>query len=176
MTASASAPVRAFLLMLALLAGLGPALAVKPEEQLPDPAAEARARQISSGLRCLVCQNQSIDDSDAGLAQDLRRLVRERITAGDSDQAIREFLVARYGEFVLLKPSFTVQTLLLWGLPAFALVLGAGAALSLFRRSPKAREDSAEEAAAPDGLSEAERAELENLLSEAPIAQDRRGG
>ena len=87
---------------------------MQPDEVLPDPALEARARAISEGLRCLVCQNQSIDDSEAPLAKDLRLLVRERLKAGDSDQQIVDFIVARYGEFVLLKPRFEPHTLLLW--------------------------------------------------------------
>ena len=91
-----------------------PANAVQPDEVLPDPALEARARTISEGLRCLVCQNQSIDDSDASLAKDLRLLVRERLNAGDSDQEIIDFVVARYGEFVLLKPRLSPHTALLW--------------------------------------------------------------
>ena len=111
-----------------------PAWAVLPGERLADPTQEARARAISNELRCLVCQNQSIDDSDASLARDLRVLVRERIRAGDDDGAVRAYLVARYGEFILLRPSFNWQTLLLWSTPAFALVLGALAARSAFRR------------------------------------------
>ena len=91
-----------------------PAYAVQPDEVLQDPALEARARAISEGLRCLVCQNQSIDDSDAPLAKDLRLLVRERLKAGDSDQEIADFIVARYGEFVLLRPRLSPHTLLLW--------------------------------------------------------------
>ena len=91
-----------------------PAYAVQPDEVLPDPALETRARAISEGLRCLVCQNQSIDDSDAPLAKDLRLLVRERLKAGDSDQEIADFVVARYGEFVLLRPRLSPHTLLLW--------------------------------------------------------------
>ena len=91
-----------------------PAYAVQPDEVLQDPALEARARAISEGLRCLVCQNQSIDDSDAPLAKDLRLLVRERLKAGDSDQEIMDFVVARYGEFVLLRPRLSPRTLLLW--------------------------------------------------------------
>ncbi len=91
-----------------------PAKAVQPDEVLPDPALEARARAISEGLRCLVCQNQSIDDSDAPLAKDLRLLVRERLKQGDSDRQVVDFIVARYGEFVLLKPRFSPHTLLLW--------------------------------------------------------------
>ena len=90
------------------------ARAVQPDEVLQDPVLEARARAISEGLRCLVCQNQSIDDSDAPLAKDLRLLVRERLKQGDSDQQVVDFIVARYGEFVLLKPKFTPHTVLLW--------------------------------------------------------------
>ena len=113
------------------------ALAVQPDEQLADPALEARAREISGGLRCLVCQNQSIDDSDAPLARDLRLLVRERLTAGDSDDAVQNYLVARYGDFILLKPPFEVGTLLLWLTPALVLVVGALVAIARYRR-PKA--------------------------------------
>src|SRR5918998_3740462 len=100
-------------LFTALLLG-APAYAVQPDEVLKDPTLEKRAREISAGLRCLVCQNQSIDDSDAQLAKDLRLLVRERLVAGDSDQAVRDYLVQRYGEFVLLKPTFKAHNLLLW--------------------------------------------------------------
>lgn len=146
----------AFALALLLLAG--PALAVKPSEQLKDPAQEARARALSSELRCLVCQNQSIDDSDASLAQDLRRLVRERITAGDNDSQIRSFLVARYGEFVLLKPPVNAETYLLWALPGVALLLGAGAAWKLFRRRR-------EPEVAGSSLSSDEKAALDALLA-----------
>ncbi len=96
-----------------ILAAL-PVHAVEPDEVLQDPTLEARAREISEGLRCLVCQNQSIDDSEAPLAKDLRLLVRERLKAGDSDEQIVDFIVARYGEFVLLKPRFEAHTLLLW--------------------------------------------------------------
>jgi len=111
----------AFLLM--LLAPVA-ARAVTPDEMLKDPALEARARKLSQELRCLVCQNQDIDDSAAPLAHDLRVLVRERLKAGDSDQQVLNFLVARYGEFVLLKPRFELHTLLLWGLPPLALIGG----------------------------------------------------
>jgi cytochrome c-type biogenesis protein CcmH len=110
--------------ILAALLALGlaaPAMAVQPDEILQDPKLEARARALSAGLRCLVCQNQSIDDSDAPLARDLRLLVRERLVAGDSDDQIHDFLVARYGEFVLLKPPFAWNTLLLWLMPLVAL-------------------------------------------------------
>ena len=107
---------------------LTPALAVQPDEILPDPGLEARARAISAGLRCLVCQNQSIDDSDAPLARDLRLLVRERLQAGDSDAAVESYLVQRYGEFVLLKPPFGWHTLLLWAMPLAALIAALWAA------------------------------------------------
>lgn len=104
---------RALAISMALLIG-GSALAVSPDEVLPDPVLEQRARDISAGLRCLVCQNQSIDDSDADLAKDLRILVRERLVAGDSDEAVRQFLVDRYGEYVLLNPRMNNHTILLW--------------------------------------------------------------
>src|SRR5215471_5691173 len=107
---------------------LSQAHAVQPDEVMADPAKEARARNLSRELRCMVCQNQSIEDSEAPLARDLRLLVRERIAAGDSDAQVVDFLVARYGEFVLLKPRFEPQTLLLWLVPPLVL-LGGGAAL-----------------------------------------------
>jgi cytochrome c-type biogenesis protein CcmH len=110
------------LLILVLLSV--PALAVRPDEMLADSGLEARARTISEGLRCLVCQNQSIDDSDADLAHDLRVLVRERLTAGDSDQQVRDYLVARYGEYVLLNPVVAPHTLLLWIAAPVVLVIG----------------------------------------------------
>jgi cytochrome c-type biogenesis protein CcmH len=116
--------------------------AVQPDEIMSDPAKESRARDLSRELRCMVCQNQSIDDSEAPLARDLRLLVRERIAAGDSDAEVMDFLVARYGEFVLLKPRLKSHTLLLWLLPPFAL---AGGGLALWahnrRRTNAARED-----------------------------------
>jgi len=108
------------------------ALAVNPDEVLDDPVLEQRARELSTGIRCLVCQNQSIDDSDAQLARDLRILVREKLVEGLTDQQILEFLVARYGEFVLLKPRLSNQTIILWLLPIFALVIGAIFALKTF--------------------------------------------
>jgi len=124
---------RAFFLVLSLF-GASSALAVQPDEILPDPALETRARNLSRELRCMVCQNQSIDDSDAPLARDLRLLVRERLKAGDSDTQILDFLVARYGDFVLLKPRFTSHTALLWLLPFLVLIVGAVALLMLRRR------------------------------------------
>src|ERR1700757_1920130 len=113
--------------------GLSPARAVLPDEGMADPPKEARARELSRELRCMVCQNQSIDDSEAPLARDLRLLVRERIAAGDSDAQVIDFLVARYGEFVLLKPRLERETLLLWLLPPLALA-GGGIALWLHSR------------------------------------------
>lgn len=124
---------RAVALMLAMLVG-GSALALGPDEILNDPVLEQRARDISSGLRCLVCQNQSIDDSDADLAKDLRILVRERLVAGDSDEAVRQFLVDRYGEYVLLNPRLNNHTLLLWIAAPALLLAGLGILLVLGRR------------------------------------------
>jgi cytochrome c-type biogenesis protein CcmH len=115
---------RITLVLFALLLSV-PAFAVQPDEILKDPALEARARALSQELRCMVCQNQSIDDSDAPLARDLRVLVRERLTAGDSDGQVIDFLVARYGEFVLLKPRFTAHTILLWIAPFVVLMIAA---------------------------------------------------
>jgi len=127
------------LALIVLFAALAvPAFAVEPDEILKDPLLEARAREISSELRCMVCQNQSIDDSAAPLARDLRLLVRERLQKGDSDKEVLDFLVARYGEFVLLKPRFEPQTLLLWGLPPLALIGGLIALLLTARRRKNA--------------------------------------
>jgi cytochrome c-type biogenesis protein CcmH len=111
-----------------------PALAVQPDEILKDPVLESRARALSQELRCMVCQNQSIDDSDAPLAKDLRVLVRERLTAGDRDEQVIDFLVARYGEFVLLKPRLSAHTALLWLAPFSVVLLGAWGLISLWRR------------------------------------------
>jgi len=123
----------ACLFAVTLMMGLPAAYAVQPDEIMPDPAKESRARDLSRELRCMVCQNQSIDDSEAPLARDLRLLVRERIAAGDSDAQVIDFLVARYGEFVLLKPRLNAHTWLLWLLPPLAL-LGGGLALWAFGR------------------------------------------
>ena len=136
-----------------------PAHAVQPDEVLRDPALERRARGLSAGLRCLVCQNQSIDESDAPLAKDLRVLVRERVQSGDSDSQVQDFIVQRYGEFVLLKPTLGLHTAVLWLSPA--LVLGAGAA-GLFlalrrRRKHPAAPLSPEERAALDAILKHER-------------------
>lgn len=127
---------RAFpLLLAALLAFSAPVLAVQPNEVLKDQALEQRARQISSGLRCLVCQNQSIDDSDAPLAKDLRILVLERLTAGDNDGAVIDFVVARYGDFVLLRPPMNARTIALWTAPFLIVLFGA---VFLWRRRNRA--------------------------------------
>ena len=124
------------LTLLALLLSLGaPAFAVSPDEVLADPALEQRARDISAGLRCLVCQNQSIDDSDAELARDLRILVRERLVAGDSDAEVEQYLVDRYGEYVLLNPRLSDHTLILWAAAPVLLVLGIGALFLAMRRT-----------------------------------------
>ena len=150
---------RRLALILGLMLLAAPAArAVQPDEILPDPALEQRARAISGGLRCLVCQNQSIDDSDAPLARDLRILVRERLTAGDDDKAVVDFVVARYGDFVLLRPPFNARTLLLWGAPF--LVLLAGAAFVWRRGRQRAAEDNV--ALAP--LTEEERSRVDKLL------------
>ena len=131
-----------------------PAHAVQPDEILKDPALEGRARGISAGLRCLVCQNQSIDDSDAPLARDLRVLVRERLKAGDSDGDVRDFVVQRYGEFVLLRPVFGAHTLFLWLTPVLVLALGGLGLYGALRRRP-----------APSApLDEREQAELDRIL------------
>jgi len=115
---------RALLAILTMLWLAVPAVAVNPDEMLKDPALEARARTISEGLRCLVCQNESIDDSDADLAHEIRVLVRERLTAGDTDQQVVQYLVDRYGEYVLLKPVFAWHTLILWIAAPSLLVIG----------------------------------------------------
>ncbi len=145
-------------LILGLMLLVAPAAhAVQPDEILPNPALEQRARAISGELRCLVCQNQSIDDSDAPLARDLRILVRERLVAGDNDKAVVDFVVARYGDFVLLRPPLNAQTLLLWGAPFIILLL---AIAFLWRRARQRLVD----AAAPNALSTEERARLAALL------------
>lgn len=119
-----------------LLAALwcGPALAIRPDEMLSDPKLEARARSIDKQLRCLVCQNESIDDSNADLAHDLRLLVRQRIMAGDSNEQVKQYIVARYGNYVLLKPPFDPETYLLWFGPLIILVIAGGAAVLYLRR------------------------------------------
>jgi cytochrome c-type biogenesis protein CcmH len=149
--------------VLAAAVAAPPAFAVQPDEIMSDPVKESRARDLSRELRCMVCQNQSIDDSEAPLARDLRLLVRERIAAGDSDAQVMDFLVARYGEFVLLKPRLKSHTLLLWLLPPFALV-GGGLALWMHnRRRTKASGDET-----LFKLSADEEARLERLIAAEP--------
>ncbi len=131
--------------------------AVQPDEILADPKLEARARDLSAQLRCMVCQNQSIDNSNAELARDLRLLVRERLKAGDSDDAIRTYLVQRYGDFILLRPPVKAETLALWGAPIVILLVGGGA---IFLNSRRRRAAVLE----PQGLSDREAVELKILL------------
>lgn len=129
-----------FALMLLCLSIL-PAAAVQPDEVLPDPTLEVRARALTKELRCMVCQNQSIDDSDAPLARDLRLLVRERLQAGDSNRQVIDFLVARYGEFVLLRPRFSAHTAILWLTPAGILLIGAFVFIFLWRKPASPQEN-----------------------------------
>jgi cytochrome c-type biogenesis protein CcmH len=143
-----------------LLMALPAAHAVQPDEIMADPAKEARARDLSRELRCMVCQNQSIDDSEAPLARDLRLLVRERIAAGDSNSQVIDFLVARYGEFVLLKPRFEGQTMLLWLLAPFAMVAGGAALWLQIRRRSRSGGD------LPAALTPEEEAKLAALMSD----------
>jgi cytochrome c-type biogenesis protein CcmH len=131
----------ALIVLLMVLAAPEGALSVQPDEMLKDPALETRARDLSRELRCMVCQNQSIDDSEAPLARDLRLLVRERLTNGDSDQQVLDFLVSRYGAFVLLKPPLEWHTLLLWGLPPAALIAGITSLIVMARRRKTAARD-----------------------------------
>ena len=142
------------LALLMLLVSLSSAVAVQPDEQLADPVLEGRARDISAGLRCLVCQNQSIDDSNAPLARDLRILVRERLEKGESDSEVQSYLVARYGDFILLKPRFAAYTLILWLTPLAVFLVGAVVALRRFRRR----------AATGEGLSPEEEEKLAHIL------------
>jgi len=145
-------------LALLLLVFAFPAFAVDPSEVLPDPALESRAREIGRSLRCVVCQNQSIDDSNAEVARDMRRAVRERLVAGDKDAAVFDFMVARYGDYVLLNPPFKARTLLLWlGGPLVLLI--AGGALLIAARRRKA-------IVPPRPLSDEEQRRLDSLLKE----------
>jgi cytochrome c-type biogenesis protein CcmH len=146
-------------LAFALMLLAAPAFAVQPDEILPDPALEARARDISSGLRCLVCRNESIDESNADLARDLRLLVRERLVAGDSDEEVLDFVVDRYGEYVLLRPTLTGSNLILWIAAPAMLLVGVGIAVVYLRRRETA-------APAAGDLSEAEKARLAEILKD----------
>jgi cytochrome c-type biogenesis protein CcmH len=147
---------RAIVLLLALVVAALPALAVEPTEMLKDPALEARAREIGQALRCVVCQNQSIDDSAAEVARDMRRTVRERLVAGDTNDQVFDYMVARYGDYVLLKPPFKLGTVVLWlGAPLVLLVAASAIMLTALRRR----------ATAPlPPLSEEERERLRSLL------------
>jgi cytochrome c-type biogenesis protein CcmH len=147
------------------IAGLSAAYAVQPDEIMADPVKESRARDLSRELRCMVCQNQSIDDSEAPLARDLRLLVRERITAGDSDEQVIDFLVARYGEFVLLKPRLNSHTWLLWLLPPLAL---AGGAFALWAHNRRRSRSGVAEDESLFRLSADEEARLERLIAVEP--------
>ena len=148
--------IRSLLVALALFAA-PPLHAVQVDEILPDQRLEARAREISRDLRCMVCQNQSIDDSEAPLARDLRLLVRERLKAGDSDTQVVDFMVARYGEFVLLKPRMSWHTAILWGAPLAILIAGLLAiGFSVLRRSARTLPEVA-------ALSDAERGKLKAI-------------
>ena len=160
---------RALALVLLLLAAM-PALAVEPGEMLKDPALEARAREIGQALRCVVCQNQSIDDLQAAVAHDMRLAVRQRLVAGDSDQQVLAYMVARYGDYVLLEPPFKARTLALWlGPPALILVAAMALLAAAFRRRAPA---------APQALNEAEQRRLHVILGEAkdPSPSPRDGG
>ena len=150
---------RGLLLALALLTA-APAQAVQPDEMLENPALEARARDISQNLRCLVCRNESIDDSNAELARDLRLLVRERLAAGDTNEEVVDYVVDRYGEFVLLKPRFSTENALIWFAGPLAFLIGLGVAVGYLRtRRPRAAANEAP-------LTAEERRRLEGLLNE----------
>jgi len=146
----------------ALLVWATPAPAVEPDEIMDDPALEARAREVSLDLRCVVCQNQSIDDSNSGLAKKMRILVRERIAQGDSNQEVKDYLVSRYGDFVLLKPPMKAKTLVLWFGPALMVIIGLIGIIYYYRR--RSAQAGKNPAAAP--LSAKEQARLDALLKE----------
>lgn len=145
-----------YLLLILMLAT--PALAVEPDEILDDPVMELRAREISKVLRCLVCQNENIDDSNAGLARDLRLLVRERLLVGDTDQQVEDFIVDRYGEFVLLKPVFSARNAMLWFAGPVLLIIGGWISTVFIRRRSNAIEPE-------NGLNDEEQAKLDDLLN-----------
>jgi cytochrome c-type biogenesis protein CcmH len=144
------------LLATVVLGSAGPSVAVEPNEMLADPALEARAREISRGLRCVVCQNESIDESNADLAHDLRVLVRERLVAGDTDAQVVQYIVDRYGDFVLLRPPVKRQTYILWASPVILLLVAGAIILSYLRRHRRS--------AAPSPLTAEEQARVDALL------------
>ncbi|MEM9029974.1 MAG: cytochrome c-type biogenesis protein [Pseudomonadota bacterium] len=150
---------RAIALVFAVLLCVSAAGAVEPGERLSDPGLEARARALSAELRCLVCQNQSIDDSNAGLARDLRVLVRERISAGDTDKEVLDYVVSRYGKFVLLRPPFDMQTILLWLAPLLLLIAALTYVYLAMRRGQTA-------VSSPTGLTADEQARVDQLLKD----------
>ena len=150
--------IRRLAFVLLVLMSAFPALAVNPDEVLPDPALEARARALSAQLRCMVCQNQSIDDSNADLARDLRVLVRDHLKKGETDEEILKYLVSRYGEFVLLKPTYSVRNMVLWASPV--VLLGFGGLFMLFWARKRAGKSTGTE------LSEEEKAKLDKLLAD----------
>jgi len=146
---------RLLLVLVALIALAGSAQAVSdPGEMLRDPTMERRAEAIGEQLRCLVCQNESVEQSDADLAKDLRRIIRQRVTAGDTDRQVTDWMVARYGDFIRLRPPVDLETLLLWGAPVIALAVAGGAVAIGWRRRARA----------PEPLSSAERRRLADLL------------
>lgn len=155
---------RALAIALFMLASTLTAEAVQPDEILKNSSLEARARKLSADLRCLICQNQSIDDSDAPLAKDLRIIVRERLVAGDSDVEVKQYLVARYGDFVLLRPPFSLNTLLLWASPILLLLAAAYAAWVSFGGTTRTGPN--ESARQPEVLTPEEQAKLDLLLSD----------
>lgn len=155
---------RAFAVVLALLF-VAPAAALEPDEVLPDPVLEQRARDLSKEIRCVVCQNESIDSSNADIARELRLLVRERLVAGDSDRQVLDYLVARYGDFVLLRPPVKPGTYLLWFGPGIVLLFGLGAVFFFFRRQRAASAGAA-------SLSAEEEARLARLLDDPDAAQN----
>jgi cytochrome c-type biogenesis protein CcmH len=158
-------------LCLSALALAASAFAVEPSEMLPNPALEARARDISRDLRCVVCQNQSIDDSAAEVAHDMRRAVRERLVAGDSDRQVMDYMVARYGDFVLLDPPFKPRTLVLWlGAPTLLLLASAGLWLAAHRRRALLQGS----AAPPAPLTPEEQQRLDALLGD-PVMTENKG-
>ncbi len=147
---------RRLFLVLMLVFTAAPALAVNPDEILADPALEARARNLSAQLRCMVCQNQSIDDSNAELARDLRVLVRERLVAGETDEEVVDYVVSRYGEFVLLKPRLSLRTVALWSAPVLLLLVGGLVLVLMARGRLQPRQ--------PPLLTPEEQARLDNIV------------